>query len=222
MFLKFGLWTGLSTISLLAIDFIERLAINNFLDSQVLGFYLTVFAMFSYVYMPFQLISNIFLSFYLKDWKESSKSVVERIERNTIISIFVFLSASFMIYWFYDSIIINFYGVQYLGLHKDILVYFILVFVLKLIYSMTGTLSFISNNPIFLSISLFYSLIMSIILNYLLVPVYGIKGVLISAIITKSLLLSVLYWQYYKSGIKFSIKYFVLLILVLLTFLFFI
>ena len=87
---------------------------------------------------------------------------------------------------------------------------------------MTGTLSFISNNPIFLSISLFYSLIMSIILNYLLVPVYGIKGVLISAIITKSLLLSVLYWQYYKSGIKFSIKYFVLLILVLLTFLFFI
>jgi O-antigen/teichoic acid export membrane protein len=220
-YLRFGIWTGISTLFIMSIDFVERISINNFLDSYTLGLYTSTFALFSYIYMPFQLLSNVILTYYLKDWNTNSHGVLKKIQLITVVSLALFGIICSIVIFNYNTLILNFFGEDYVGLSSEVLMYFFIAFYLKMIYTLTSSISFISNKPKILSFSLLVALIITVLVNLILTPIYGLKGVLIGSIIAKLLLIVILYFQYNAKKIYFSIKYYLAVLSLLALFLIF-
>lgn len=212
IFITFGLWNLLSTLSLLLIDFVDRFVITNYLDAKYLGYYQAVYSLFSYFYMPFQLLANVFLSFYLKKWNEDKYFVINKIQNITLFALLLYVIVSTVFVLNNKFIISTFFNKDFLHFSEKGLLLFSLVFLLKIIYSLIGCLSFISNNPKFLTKALLSSTILSVVLDFLLVKYYKLDGILYSSLIAYILLLLILYIQYFKQGIVFK-KYFILSIL---------
>jgi O-antigen/teichoic acid export membrane protein len=206
-FVKFGFWSALSTISILILDFVDRFVINQYLGSKSLGNYQSSIAIFSYVFMPYQLLSNVFLSQFLRLWESDKQKVIEKIQNFTLLSIILYQIIIYIIINNNELIITKFFSESYLVFSYKELYVFSFVFFIKIIYSLVGSLSFISNNPKFLTKALLVCTLCSIILDYILVHNLKLMGILLSSIISFSILIFILYYQYHKDGIKFNWYY---------------
>lgn len=210
-FVKFGVWAALSTLSILIIDFVDRFVINRYLNSSDLGFYQSTVSIFSYFFMPFQLLANVLLSQFLKEWETNRTNVINKIQNLTIFSVFLYILVSITFIVNNEIIITTFFSESFLSFSKSELLLFCLVFLVKIIYSLTGCLSFISNKPQFLTKALLVSTFISIVLDFVLVQFLYLKGVLVSSIISYIFLLVILYYQYYREMIKFKGYYYLVI-----------
>ncbi len=175
-----SLITGLSAMGY---QYIDKYMINTMLDLSETGVYTIAFFFGSMIGLPARSLTKVASVVIAKAWKENKLNEIKEIYAKssliqTVIGIFVFLGIMINI----DDVI-SILGPAYI--EGKMVIFFIgLSFLINLIFGVGASVIGNSKQYRFLSYLMVIFLIIVIITNYYLIPIYGIEGAAIASAIS--------------------------------------
>jgi O-antigen/teichoic acid export membrane protein len=201
--LKYGLYSTLAGGSVTLIQSLDIIFIKFFISEEMVGVYSTFFAMALVISLPSKALNTTSYQIITEAWKDNDLKKIGKIYHKT--SLVQFMIGCLLLV----GLIVNWQNVLIL-LHKPVYSTYFSVFVivgLAFLADITGGLNgaIISFSKHYKNVMYFLLLavILCIILNVLLIPVYKLQGAAMAYLLTM-IALNFSYWMYNK--LKFNLQ----------------
>jgi O-antigen/teichoic acid export membrane protein len=182
---------------------IDTVFIQHFMDAKGVGVYQASMR----ILVASLLLIDVFTNVYLPRFSKLDRvSLVEIGIRMNKLMILIGSIGSILLFGLSKWIILVFYGVEY-SPAIGILELFAIQLFLKYITSTYGVILTVSNYQRVRAISAVISLFLNIILNIILIPLFGLKGAVFAAIINSIILLLIYMGYSYKIVNSFLLDY---------------
>lgn len=173
--LRFGFYTLIGALTLTSMTLIDRYTINQVLSQDILGKYITVVGLSSYLIVLVTVVSNVLMSNFIQGWQTDSTRVINSMKDvhnkiNLIVLIF-----GLILFAGLEQLISFLYGTIYSGL-EYILPYLMIGIFLQIFFIIYGNLSALSDNPQITTYALIPGLIIKVVGNHFFTEKYGITA----------------------------------------------
>jgi O-antigen/teichoic acid export membrane protein len=179
--INFGFWLILANLAFTALHYIDRWMLNRYVGAAEVGIYAVAMGLTAFLFLGVQLVGNV-LSVNLNYlWEQGEREQCMSV-LNTVVKtmLFLFLVGSFFILLLKDFIIGTLYGIEYLpGANIIYILLFMQVFMV--IYWIIGTYPSLIEKTSIVFLAGAIGLISNVGLNYLLIPLYQMKGAAIAS-----------------------------------------
>jgi O-antigen/teichoic acid export membrane protein len=173
--LRFGFYTLIGALTLTSMTLVDRYTINQVLSQDILGKYITVVGLASYLIVLVTVVSNVLMSNFIQGWQTNSARVINSMKDvhnkiNLIVLIF-----GLILFAGLEKLISFLYGTIYSGL-EYILPYLMIGILLQIFFIIYGNLSALSDNPQITTYALIPGLIIKVVGNHFFTEKYGITA----------------------------------------------
>lgn len=186
--LSFGWFSMLTSLGAVMAFKIDSVMITTLVDVKHNGLYMNVLAMAAVLDIPNQVIGKVSGPIISKSWTDKNTKEIKRIYRKSAISNFVVASIFFSLIWVnYDQLILLSSNKKAL---QDTSMLFLIIAGAKLFDGMCGVNSQIIAYSKYYRFNLYFLLVLAcltVVLNYLLIPKYGVVGAAIATFISIAL-----------------------------------
>jgi len=188
--INFGFWMILANLAFTALRYIDRWMLNRYVGAAEVGIYAVAMGLTAFLFLGVQLVGNV-LSVNLNYlWEQGKRERCMSVLNTTVKAmLFIFLIGSFFILLAKNFIIGTLYGIEYLP-GVNIICILLLMQVFMVIYWIMGIYPVLIEKTFITFLAGVIGLISNVCLNYLLIPLYQMKGAAIASA-TSFLLISV-------------------------------
>lgn len=197
---KYGLYSYTNSLGAMVVTTLDVAMIASMIGLSGAGVYSTVIYLTSALQIPYRSIIRVSIPFISLYWKEKKMKEMSTLYRNVSTMSLIIGGYLFALVWLNR---IELFSLLPKEFEAGIMV-FLFLMIGKLFDMYTGINSMILNTSKKYRIDILFTLVMIIlvwILNYLLIPIYGISGAAIStmfALIVYNLLRLFYVWYYYR------------------------
>ncbi len=172
---KFWLFTTFSGVSSVIIHRVDLLMIAAFLNFSQTGIYAVFYTIASIIMIPHQGLRRISSPIIAEMWKNKDLAKIENIYKKTTLNNFIVGLLIFVGICINIDTFIVFMGDEYID-GKYVAIVIGLVQLINVAFGYNDTILYHSPKYNFVLISQFFALIVTIVTNYLLIPIFGILG----------------------------------------------
>ena len=187
-FILYSLPVMFTSIFSLIFSWIDSFSIGYFMGALEVGFYNAAIPIVLLMTFVPELFKQLFFPLITREFSSKKLDVVKELSQQVGKWIFIFNLPLFLLVFIFPGAIINIlFGAEYLVAENALRILSVGFFVSSLIYISTNLVSMVGKSKIIL-INVVVTSIINIILNFILVPIYGINGAAISTTIVWILL----------------------------------
>jgi polysaccharide transporter, PST family len=203
---KYSIWFIITPLFSSLFNYTDRLVLNHFLGLQEVGVYSAAVNISQLVFMFGMITGNVLMPNLSSMWEKGEKDRVMFILNLAIkFTILLILSYSVAFVLFKKEIISILYGSKYIEAIP--LIPFLLLFWLNssLVW-LIGVYPNLIEKPYIPLFAAVPGFILNVSLNYLLIPIYGIKGAAIATLCAQIFMLTVLLILYRREKMKINVN----------------
>lgn len=203
---NFSIWYLFTPWLMILFRFTDRWMITRFLGLQDVGIYSVMGNLSAMIMAIGMIVSKVLSPNLAKEWEEGKKDkVIKKINFAIKVSIILLLGFAIIFAIFKSKIIFLLYGSKYMeGIH--IINIFLIFYLINIIWGVIAIYSDLIEKTYLHFTASFIGLGLNVILNYKLIPIYGILGAVSATCTSFGLMTLILYFlnRYHKLKINIS------------------
>lgn len=179
--INFGFWMIFANLGFIALSYVDKWMLNRYVGATEVGIYAVGMGFTTFLFLAVQLVGNV-LAVNLNYLWEQGKREQCFFVLNTVVktALFIFLVGSFFILLLKNFIIGTLYGIEYLP-GASIVHILLLMQVFMVIYWIMGIFPSLIEKTYITFLAMILGLVLNVYLNYLLIPLYQMKGAAIAS-----------------------------------------
>jgi O-antigen/teichoic acid export membrane protein len=178
--LKFGLPLIPHTLGGITIVITDRLFITNMIGVAETGLYFVAFQISQVILVGNDAFNKAWIPWLYKNLKNETSNTKVKIVKITYLYSIAILAVAFLLYLLSPIIYSLFIGAEYIS-SQPLVIWFVLGFAFNGMYKMVGNYFFYIKKTGWLAVNTVLAGFINIVLNYYLIPIYGLEGAAIAS-----------------------------------------
>jgi len=208
-FVNFGFWMILGNLAFVVLRYTDRWMLNRYVGASEVGIYAVVMGLSAMLSLAVQLIGHVLGVNLNYLWERGEKERCMLV-LNTCVKtmLFIFLICSFFVLLLKDFLIGTLYGIEYLR-GTSVVYVLLLTQVFMVIYSIMKIYPMLIEKTFIVCSAVAMGSLSNIALNYLLIPLYQMKGAAIASAASFVLIVGILLLLNRREGFRIDKRMFV-------------